>query len=158
MLRSMLSKRALFAFAVAAGLSAGAHAASDPHGHAGAPPALTLNKGQKWQTDEALRQGMDEIRAAMAAALPRIHQRQFAPDDFAALAERVQGQVDHIVSNCQLPEDADAQLHVVLAQVLDGIAALKGRNGQDQGAVAIVAALHAYGAHFAHPGWAQFAH
>jgi hypothetical protein len=70
----------------------------------------------------------------------------------------VQAQVDYVTANCQLPEEADHQLHVVLEQILDGIAAMKADTGQTQGAVQIVRALELYGTHFDHAGWQPLAH
>jgi hypothetical protein len=52
-----------------------------------------------------------------------------------------------------LPEKADLPLHVALTQVLDVINAMKAPSDQEQGAVATIPALNAYGDHFDHPGW-----
>lgn len=146
------------------GLSAGVIgtvSAATPHGHDGhSAPAmeLTLDNGRKWQTDEALRTGMDHIRAAFDAALPRIHEGRYSAAEYAALAGKVQEQVDYVVANCKLPEEADQQLHVALTQVLDGVNAMKEDSGQDKGAVTILQALNAYGEHFDHPGWEPLGH
>lgn len=146
------------------GLSAGVIgtvSAAAPHGHDGhSAPAmeLTLDNGRKWQTDEALRTGMDQIRAAFDAALPRIHEGRYSAAEYAALAGKVQEQVDYVVANCKLPEEADQQLHVALTQVLDGVNAMKEDSGQDKGAVTILQALNAYGEHFDHPGWEPLGH
>ncbi len=70
----------------------------------------------------------------------------------------MQGQIDYVTANCKLPEEADHQLHVVLGQILDGIAVLKADKGRDQGAVKIVQALELYGAHFDHAGWKPLKH
>lgn len=56
------------------------------------------------------------------------------------------------------PEAADHQLHVVLEQILDGIAIMKADKGRDQGAVKIVQALDQYGTHFDHAGWKPLKH
>jgi hypothetical protein len=129
--------------------------AAEPHAHTGAVE-IKLDSGKKWPTDEALRRGMGEIHVAMADALTPIHRNEFS--DYEALAARVQAQVDYIIANCQLPEEADHQLHIVLEQMLDGIAAMKAASGQAQGAVKIVQALDLYGAHFEHAGWQPLAH
>jgi hypothetical protein len=57
-----------------------------------------------------------------------------------------------------LPEEADQQLHVVLEQILDGIAVMRADKGRDQGAVKIVQALDHYDAHFDHAGWKKLKH
>ena len=58
---------------------------------------------------------------------------------------------------CKLPEEADAQLHVVLAEILEGVDAM--RVGPDRlgGARRVVRALEAYGRHFDHPNWTSAA-
>lgn len=71
---------------------------------------------------------------------------------------RVQAQVDYVVANCQLPEQADQQLHIVLEQMLDGLAAMKTETGRAQGAAKIVQALELYGAYFDHAGWQPLPH
>lgn len=122
-------------------------------GHGGAALELTLNKGQKWPTDEALRRGMDEMRGAMTGSLVRIHAGQFTSADYVALVERLQQQVDFVTANCKLPEEADAQLHIVLAEILEGMDAMKAGSDRLQGALRTVLALEAYGRHFDHPNW-----
>ncbi|PSC06309.1 hypothetical protein SLNSH_03195 [Alsobacter soli] len=130
------------------------------HSHAGGDVALqsmSLDQGRKWPTDAALRGGMSDIRASMSDALPRIHAGRFGGGDYAALADAVQGRIDFIVANCKLPEEADSQLHLALTHMLDGVAAMKSADNREQGALAVVNALDAYGAHFDHPGWKALA-
>jgi hypothetical protein len=123
------------------------------HGDKAAVAKLRLNQGKKWQTDEALRRGMNEIRAAMTDALTPIHENVFTPAQYDALAARTQAQIDYVVSNCKLPEAADQQLHIVLEQIIDGVAEMKAATGRDQGAAKIVQALGQYGDYFNHAGW-----
>jgi hypothetical protein len=156
--------RTLAAAVMAFGLTmsfAWAASAAAPHGHEGhGLPAIEmkLNNGQKWQTDEALRTGMSRIRDALEVSLPLIHSGQFSPAEFTALANRVQENVDYVVANCELPAEADLELHVALTLLLDGISTMKGQRDQEQGAVAIMQALNAYGDHFDHPGWMSLGH
>ncbi len=134
---------------------AGPGLAVEPHAHGdkAAAAKLRLNHGKKWQTDEALRRGMNEIRAAMTEALTPIHENVFTRAQYDALADRTQAQIDYVVSNCKLPEAADHQLHIVLEQIIDGVAGMKAATGRDQGAAKIVRALAQYGDHFDHAGW-----
>lgn len=146
---------AMVALGLTAGLSGVALAAA-PQGHeshGASTMELTLNNGQKWQTDEALRTGMSQIRDVIEASLSLIHSGRYSAADLSTLGDWVQEQVDFVVANCRLPEEADLQLHMALIRLLDGVNALKGEGGQDQGAAAIVQALNAYGDHFDHPGW-----
>lgn len=152
----MLTRRSLIPAVVAIALGcAGPGLAAEPHAHGdkAAAARIQLNHGKKWQTDEALRRGMNEIRAAMTEALTPIHQNAFTPAQYDALAARTQAQIDYVVSNCKLPEAADQQLHIVLEQIIDGIAEMKASTGRDQGAVRIVRALAQYGDYFDHAGW-----
>jgi hypothetical protein len=119
---------------------------------------MRLDQGRKWQTDEVLRTGMTKIRTALVESVPRIHEGRFTAAEFSALADRVQDQVDNVVSNCKLPEEADLQLHIALTQLLEGVSAMKSGAGQELGAAAIVQALNAYGDHFDHPGWEAVGH
>jgi hypothetical protein len=152
MFTSKLLIRAVIALALCC---AGPGFAVEPHAHGDTAAAvkLQLNHGKKWQTDEALRRGMSEIRAAMAEALTPIHENVFTPAQYDALAARTQIQIDYVVSNCKLPEAADQQLHVVLEQIIDGVAEMKAATGRDQGAAKIVRALGQYGDYFNHAGW-----
>lgn len=149
--------QSLTAFAVSFALTLGvpgiAAAETNSHdGHAGATLELVLNDGAKWQGDQSMIDGMSAIRAAMAAYLGPIHDGSLTADGAKTLAANVQKQVDFMVENCVLEPAVDEQLHAVLGGVLNGIGALE--SGEvEAGAVAIVQALNAYGAHFEHPGW-----
>ena len=43
--------------------------------------------------------------------------------------------------------------HIVLEQIIDGVAKMKAATGRDQGAPKIVRALSQYGDYFNHAGW-----
>jgi hypothetical protein len=134
--------------------------AAEPHAHGGTAAAakLRLDHGKKWHTDDALRRGMSEIRLAMAQSLTPIHNDVFAPAQYDALAQRIQTQIDYVVGNCKLPEQADQQLHLVLEQIVDGAAEMKAATGRDRGAAKIVRALGQYGKYFDHAGWQPLEH
>ena len=122
------------------------------HQHASAE-GLTLNEGKKWATDEALRQGMAKMRSAVGFAVSEMHRAAFPEQAYAALADRLQEQVDFVVGNCKLPEAADEQLHIVLEQILEGINALRSPSEHLRGAMMVAEALDSYGRFFEHPGW-----
>lgn len=152
LLAAGISLAAVMAVPATAVMAAETH--SHQHQKAGAAaPKLKLNNGAPWQTDEALRRGMSEIRQLTGAAVPRIHKGAFAAKDYRALAQGIQAQVDFVVGNCKLPEEADEQLHIVLEEVLDGIRLMQGQAHQKAGAEKVIHALEAYGKHFDHPGW-----
>ena len=136
-------------------------AAEDHHHHHGAAgPRLALNNGQKWATDEALRQGMANIQKAMGEKLQAIHANKLPRAEYAKLASRLEAEVSGIVSQCHLPEEADAMLHLVLAEIGGGIDAMAGKNRKAdprRGAVRVLGALQDYRRYFDHPGWQPLA-
>ena len=142
----MISKTAI-ALAVAlsfAGPAAYGQAAHD-HGHAAGEAKLVLNQGKKWPTDAPLREGMENIRSALGSHMK-----------YEALAAKVSTEVAGIVQNCKLEPEADAQLHLVIADIMGGVEALEGKvKGETRraGAEKIARALNAYGEHFDHAGW-----
>jgi hypothetical protein len=138
-----------------------AAATAQVHQHEGATTqALELNAGKKWETDAPLRKGMSDIRNAIAGDKNAIHAGKLSDAQYDALAKKVDTQIAYIVQNCKLPPEADAQLHLVIAQIAEGSEAMKGRDKnatRRAGAEKVVAALNAYGRHFQHPGWPSLA-
>ena len=152
-LLSALLAASLMSATAGAGLAA---VSPSHHGHAGTAAAiaeLTLNDGRKWPSDAALREGMTGIRATMRASLGQIHAGNFSAAGYDALADRVESQVDDVVRNCRLPPEADAQLHLIIADILDGAEMMRGDNGRVEGAIKLMRTLDAYGNHFDHPDW-----
>lgn len=159
--------RSLSALLVAAGLvlAIPSHAAPvDAHtthaGHGG-PATLQLNAGQKWETDEALRQAMANIRRAVAAALPEIHEKRLPAAGYDRLAKTVDNEVGYIVSHCQLPPAADAQLHLIVADLLAGAEQMAGKPQKTKrrdGALKVIGALEKYAAYFDDPQFTPIAH
>ncbi|HYX66006.1 MAG TPA: hypothetical protein VE935_17445 [Burkholderiales bacterium] len=132
-------------------------AAEPSHEHAGGGDAqLELDHGRKWPTDEALRQGMTNMRAALAADLKAIHANKASDAQYKALATKLNAEVAYVVANCKLEPKADAELHKVIAEILAGAEAMQGGEpgvAPRAGAVRVVRALDAYGRFFDHPGW-----
>lgn len=132
-------------------------AAPAVHSHDEAAGAqLQLDQGRKWATDAPLRKGMAQVRSDAAAALPRVHAGTMSPEQYAALAAKVEGEVGRIVANCKLPPQADAVLHVVIGGLLEGTAAMAGKTPGVQpqdGLLRVVAAVNDYGRTFEHPGF-----
>ena len=132
--------------------------AADSHaGHHSAQSEPVLNHGEKWQTDAPLRKGMAEIRNLMGKSLLKIHAGRLDRAEYAKLSDGISAQVDYLTANCKLAPEADAQLHLVLAQIIDGAAAMKTDHPQD-GAAQVVDGLGVYGRLFDHPGWQPLAH
>ncbi len=135
--------------------------AADEHSHDASHGTLMLNDGQKWATDAPLRRAMTRIGDAIGARLPEIHEDKLGSADYTTLGKAIDGDVAYMVENCKLPSDADAMLHLVLAEIIEGSKAMQGKadgTGKRSGAIKVVKALYSYGKYFDHPGWQPPAH
>lgn len=140
---------------------AAAEIGTHQHEPGASPSMLKLNDGKKWATDAPLRKGMENIRAAMAAALPAIHTNKLSSAKYNGLAKQVSNEVAYIVANCKLDPQADAQLHLIIADILGGVEAMQGKTKGTQrqtGTVAVLGALKKYATYFDHPGWKPITH
>jgi hypothetical protein len=129
------------------------------HMHQSSGAAITqlqLDQGKKWPTDPSLRSGLAAIQAAFDADHPAIHAGQETDAQYAALAGRIEAQVQGIVANCKLPPAADANLHFVIADLLQGVSLMRGedpKRSRHDGAALVHGALRAYPKYFDDPGW-----
>lgn len=155
---------ARFAFVAALavlGTTATARAQQHQHGHehddsAAAVASLKLDGDRKWPTDASLRQGMAAIHAAFKADHPAIHAGSETNEQYAALAAKIEAQVNTIVANCKLPPEADANLHFVIADLLQGVSLMRGEDperSRHDGAARVHGALRAYPKFFDDPDW-----
>ena len=144
--------------------AAPAFAAPHPHGgqqqsHNGhaAPAKLSLDEGRKWATDEPLRRHMGEVRELLAARADAILQRRLAPEQARELGTLIEAKVAAIVAECNLPPAADANLHVIVADLVEAADILQGRSREapGNGAAKAVRASQMYATYFDHPGWRQ---
>jgi hypothetical protein len=129
--------------------------AADPHQHAGGEPTqLVLDHGKKWPTDEPFRKGMTEIRDALAAKREAIQKGGLTPREYTALGGTVEAQVAIIVAQCKLEPAADANLHLIIAELVAGEDAMQGKSKATPaaGAAQVVRAVNQYGKYFNHPG------
>lgn len=155
-LLAMLASLTLLAAAPNIVLAQHEHGQHAVHGTAGAVAQLRLNDGSKWQTDAALRSGMANVRAAFDADHPAIHAGKQTDAQYLTLATRIEQQVDTIVANCRLPADADANLHLVVADLLLGVSLMRGedpKRSRHDGASLVHGALTEYGQYFDDPEW-----
>ncbi len=123
------------------------HSHHEPQGVA----ALKLNAGNKWVTDAPLRAAMANIYQTMSAALEKIHHGTLSDTIYDALAATTQQEVANMVSQCKLPPDTDAQLHLVIAELLLGADAMAGKHeslSREQGAAKVMDALKNYSIFF----------
>lgn len=137
-------------------------AEQDVHRHGdGAGAELSLHNGAKWKTDAILRQGMEHIRDLLEPQMAAIHNDKLKPMQYGVLAKKINAELSAIVKGCKLDKEADAMLHLVLADIIEGADGLGGKNkqlGRHGGAVKIFKALENYGTYFDHQGWQQMAH
>jgi hypothetical protein len=150
------------AFAATLGLPAYAATAAAPEPshaahatHAAAPAKLTLDQGKRWATDAPLRAGMVRIRALVAPKVGAIHGGKLTAAEYQALGVAVEKEVADIVAQCKLPPEADAMLHLIVAELLAGADAMQGKGSGSpaSGAHKVVVAANDYGRYFDHPGW-----
>lgn len=133
--------------------------ASESHAHkhesSQAPHKLTLDHGKKWTTDAPLRREMGELRKALHEVKHDIHKGRFTPEQYRALGETVEYRVGRIVADCKLPPEADANLHLVVADLIAAADVLQGKapGKPQESAHQVAVALNQYGKHFDHPGW-----
>ena len=139
--------------------------AAEPSGHshdgAGVPVKLSLDDGKKWASDEPLRKAMTNIRNALDESLQAIHEGKLSVTQYGALAKKVNGEVGYMVSNCKLEPNADAQLHLIIAEILEGVEAMEGKVKKlkrRDGAVKVIGALENYGTYFDDPSWKPIKH
>lgn len=143
------------AFAAQEGEEAHDHHHHHEHGTA----TLTLDEGgKKWTTDATLRGAMETIRKELAASIDAIHHDKFTDAQYKKLAETVNTQLLLIVEKCELPPAADAQFHILLADMFSAVSTLKAESGQKGGAVKLLGSLKTYPEYFEHPGWTPIKH
>ena len=137
--------------------------AQHQHGHEqgtaeAAVSNMQFDNGQKWPTDEPLRAGMAAIHAAFKADHPAIHAGTETDAQYEALAGTIETQVNAIIASCKLPPEADANLHYAVADLLAGVALMRGTDPErtrHDGAALVHGALQAYGRHFDDPQWGR---
>jgi hypothetical protein len=131
-------------------------AAADDHAHHhDASASVVLERppgGGNWATDAPLRQGMERIHEAMTEMLPAFEKGELSAAAAGALATEVQAQVQFLIANCKLEPAADAQLHLVIGQMLSAADALAKDPSSAEGMPRLHQAVQIYGDHFEHPG------
>lgn len=131
------------------------------HHHHASNQAMHLNQGARWETDAPLRKAMATLKNDIRPLMQEIHEDELEAERYDRLALSVENQVTYMIENCELEGEADAQLHLVIAQLLAGASALRGE-AQDQarrdGAIRIVGALNDYATYFEDPTFEKLEH
>ena len=136
-----------------AAVSAPPALAQHSHEHP-APAVAQAAPAQRWDTDVPLRTGMAKIRAAVDA-LQHYERGHMGPEQAVEQATQIQQQIAYLVANCKLQPQADAALHVIIAELGAGAQALKD-NPADLSVIAPMRqALQHYPRQFNDPTWVQ---
>lgn len=134
-----------------------AQQAGHEHGHhemhASGELDLEHPESGKWASDESLRQGMSELKAAFDPAHAAYRHESFDREQAAVLADTIEAQVNFMFANCRLPADADAELHKLLAAALGAAKSLRESDDLHEGLHGLHRVLQTYGDHFEHPDW-----
>ena len=151
---------ALSALFLAAAAAAPAFAADAHSGGAEAPARkITLDHGRKWATDAPLREGMTQIRKALARQHAAVKKGTMSDAGYAELGAAIEKNVASIVANCKLSPEADANLHVIVAELVGAADELKAgaAASHEEAARKAMNAVNLYGRYFDHPGWKPLA-
>lgn len=151
----------LAAALLVSGTSLATDIAVHDHDHGNAPFELQLNNGEKWEIDAHLSKAMSDISLVMRESIDTIHKDQLPAAEYVPLADQINDSVAYMVANCELPPEADAQLHMVIAQLVTGSDKMAGNNldaTPRDGAVQVLGALEAYEQYFNDPDFVPIAH
>lgn len=141
----MLALASSFALSFVVGT---AWAAEGHHHHAPAAAGAQAPAG-KWATDLPLRSGMARIRRAALQTLPG----PVGDAQASALSREIREATAFMIEHCTLPPQADAALHGVLTELLQGAEALPRAAERERAGERILAALARYPELFDDPQW-----
>ncbi|MEO8119398.1 MAG: hypothetical protein ABI606_08770 [Rhodoferax sp.] len=116
-----------------------------------------LNHGKKWETDDAVRQGMENIREAMTTNQEGIANERLSAQDYERLAETINQNITVIVQTRKVTKAAEKAFHLVVMMDLTQSMLLMRSTSKVQlqraGALGVLQSLRNYGQYFHHPGW-----
>jgi hypothetical protein len=125
------------------------------HDQAGAMVVnMQLDNGRKWPTDASLRTGMAAIQLAFDTDHAAIHAGTESDAQYAALAGRIEREVEGIIAQCHLSPAADANLHFAIADLSRGVGLMRGEDparSRHDGTALVHGALIAYATYFDDP-------
>lgn len=140
------------------GATAIAATANNDHDHGDGVAELRLDGGSKWAIDAPLSRAMTNIRNAVDKEYDAIHSNQLAEEKYAALAKKVTNEVNYMVENCKLEPEADAQLHLIIADLMEGSTAMESKTNAQHGAVKVIGAIENYVTYFDDPDFTPIKH
>lgn len=140
------------------GATAIAAPANNDHDHSDGVAELRLDNGSKWAIDAPLSRAMTNIRNAVDKDYEAIHSNQLADEKYAALATKVTNEVAYMVENCNLEPEADAQLHLIIVDLMEGSTAMESKANAQDGAVKVIGAIGKYVTYFNDPDFKPIKH
>lgn len=130
----------------------------DVHDHGQGVTELRLNEGAKWAIDAPLSQAMNNIRNVMYEDLDAIHSNKLEGERYVPLSKKVNEEVAYMVENCELEPEADAQLHLIIHDLLEGSTAMESQTNSRDGALRVIGALENYVTYFDDPDFTPLPH
>lgn len=135
-----------------------AHDHGDEHEHAGhGEMQLTLDHGQRWETDAPLREGMERIRVAVNKA-QQADGKKLNSARAKILATATEEGIAFMFENCNLEPAPDANLHILLARLSAAATAVKADPIAADGLPQMLEVLDLYPQYFNHPKWQAAEH
>lgn len=158
-----MNSRTLSVFLLVTGLLMGSALAAEHEHHREDQDhgsGLVLDHGKKWATDKTLRTGMSGIRSALAVDLKAVQSGKARAKTYDALSSQIDKQLVFIEQNCRLNPQADAVLHLILAETMEGVESMRSKQTDTEkreGFFKVLDALDDYNRYFNHPGWQPIA-
>ena len=87
-----------------------------------------------------------------------IHSGELAEEKYAALAKKINNEVNYMVENCKLEPEADAQLHLIIAELMEGSTAMESKANARDGVVKVMGAIESYVTYFDDPDFSPIEH
>ncbi len=112
-----------------------------------------LNHGKLWATDSSLRQGMERVRDAALLAYKASINGAPNKEAAAALASSIDDALAFMFEHCRLEPGADANLHILLEQLMRASDSLKKNPDSTEGLLEVFEVLKVYPHYFEHTGW-----
>ena len=119
---------------------------------------IQLNQGKKWPIDASLHIGMSKIKTSIEESISEIHHKQFSEAQYKALADKVDAQLAYLFKNCKLPAAADAQLHILLFDIMQASRQMQSSDNPRSGAITTIKALQKYPHYFDDKDWQALKH
>ena len=128
------------------------------HEQASTHQTIQLNQDEKWPIDASLHIGMSKIKTSIEENISEIHHKKFTDAQYKSLAGKIDEQLAYLFENCKLPEDADAQLHILLFDIMQASQQMQSSDNPRAGAITTIKALQKYPLYFDDKEWQALQH